>query len=225
MAVVMRKRLEGLLVECHFEFHCAGEIGKSRQTDANAGERLASAKWLRLRVLSARPLILPRPLCQCRGPREGRITEILLTRAGSYYGLSADDRPDAGTGHLHAGHPAVPPGIPHGHAAGFDVLHLLARDRLYASHYFWTGLEVRVLLLDPARGPGFWFTTVSRSRSDGLSGFTGSIIRRVVRGEVEDGTRAALDATKRRLETAPRSSYSDRSAITGSTREARRAGR
>ena len=84
---------------------------------------------------------------------------------------------------------------------------------LYASHYFWTGLEVRVLLLDPARGPGFWFATVSRSRSDGLSGFTGSIIRRVVRGEVEDGTRAALDATKRRLETAPRSSYSDRSAV------------
>jgi len=38
MAVVMRKHLEGLLVEFDFEFHCAGKIGKSRQTDANAGE-------------------------------------------------------------------------------------------------------------------------------------------------------------------------------------------
>ena len=35
---------------------------------------------------------------------------------------------------------------------------------LYASHYFWTGLEVRALMPDPARGTGFRFLTVSRSR-------------------------------------------------------------
>ena len=71
---------------------------------------------------------------------------------------------------------------------------------LYASHYFWTGLEVRVLVPDPSRGAGFWFVTVNRSRSDGLSGFTGMFVRRRVRSEVEKGTMASLRSTKQRLE-------------------------
>jgi hypothetical protein len=77
---------------------------------------------------------------------------------------------------------------------------VVASKMLYASHYFWTALELRVLLLDPARGPGFWFVTINRSRSDGLSGFTGRVIRSRVRSEVENGTRTALTATKTRLE-------------------------
>jgi hypothetical protein len=77
---------------------------------------------------------------------------------------------------------------------------VVASKMLYASHYFWTALELRVLLPDPARGPGFWLVTINRSRSDGLSGFTGRLIRGRVRSEVEDGTRAALAATKTRLE-------------------------
>ena len=28
---------------------------------------------------------------------------------------------------------------------------------LYASHYFWTAIELRVPVPDPARGKGFWF--------------------------------------------------------------------
>jgi hypothetical protein len=71
---------------------------------------------------------------------------------------------------------------------------------LYASHYFWTALELRVLVPDPARGKGFWFVSVNRSRSDGLSGFTGKIIRGKVRGEAEKGMIAALAATKSKLE-------------------------
>ncbi len=77
---------------------------------------------------------------------------------------------------------------------------VVASKMLYSSHYFWTALELRVLLPDPARGPGFWLLTVNRSRSDGLSGFTGRVIRSRVRSEVEDGTRAALAATKVKLE-------------------------
>jgi hypothetical protein len=77
---------------------------------------------------------------------------------------------------------------------------VMASKMLYASHYFWTALELRVLLPDAARGPGFWLVTVNRSRSDGLSGFTGRVIRSRVRGEVADGTRAALIATKTKLE-------------------------
>jgi hypothetical protein len=77
---------------------------------------------------------------------------------------------------------------------------VVASKMLYASHYFWTGLEVRVLVPDPSRGTGFWFVTVNRSRSDGLSGFTGFFVRRRVRSEVEDGTIASLRSTKQRLE-------------------------
>jgi hypothetical protein len=80
---------------------------------------------------------------------------------------------------------------------------VVASKMLYASHYFWTGLELRVLLPDPARGSGFWFVTVNRSRSDGLGGLTGMVIRGRVRSEVEKGTLAVLAATKKRLEQPP----------------------
>jgi hypothetical protein len=71
---------------------------------------------------------------------------------------------------------------------------------LYASHYFWTGLELRALVSDPSRGPGFWFVTVNRSRSDGLSGSTGIVVRRRVRSEVQEGAMAGLQITKQTLE-------------------------
>ena len=71
---------------------------------------------------------------------------------------------------------------------------------LYASHYFWTAIELRILVPDPARGEGFWFANVNRSRSDGLDGFTGSVIRGKVRGEAEEGMQAALKITKSRME-------------------------
>lgn len=75
-----------------------------------------------------------------------------------------------------------------------------ASKMLYASHYFWTGLELRVLYPDRSRGPGFWFVTVNRSRSDGLSGFTGMFVRGRVRSEVLKGTLTALNGTRQKLE-------------------------
>ncbi|MGZ8868617.1 MAG: hypothetical protein ACXW2P_09760 [Thermoanaerobaculia bacterium] len=80
---------------------------------------------------------------------------------------------------------------------------VVASKMLYASHYFWTGLELRALLPDPSRGPGFWLVTVNRSRSDGLGGFTGFFVRRRVRSEVLQGASAGLQATKRMLERIP----------------------
>jgi len=77
---------------------------------------------------------------------------------------------------------------------------VVASKMLYASHYFWTALELRVLLPDPARGPGFWLITVNRSRSDGLSGFVGSLLRGRVRSEVQKGIVGALTATKKKME-------------------------
>jgi hypothetical protein len=81
---------------------------------------------------------------------------------------------------------------------------VVASKMLYASHYFWTALEVRVLFADPSRGRGFWLATVNRSRSDGLGGFTGRVIRGRLHSEVEDGSRAALTATKTKLESISR---------------------
>jgi hypothetical protein len=74
----------------------------------------------------------------------------------------------------------------------------VATKMLYANHYFWTAIELRALVADPARGKGFWFASVSQSRSDGLDGFTGSIIRGKVRSEAQNGMKAALEAAKRR---------------------------
>jgi hypothetical protein len=71
---------------------------------------------------------------------------------------------------------------------------------LYASHYFWTAIELRVLIPDATRGEGFWFVNVNRSRSDGLSGFVGSLIRGKVRGEAEKGMQSALTITKTLME-------------------------
>jgi hypothetical protein len=67
-----------------------------------------------------------------------------------------------------------------------------------------TALELRVLLPDRARGTGFWFVTISRSRSDGLSGFVGGLVRGRVRNEAAKGVPAVLNATDSGLEpTAP----------------------
>ena len=76
----------------------------------------------------------------------------------------------------------------------------VASKMLYASHYFWTAIELRVLVPDPSRGDGFWFASVNRSRSDGLSGFVGKLIRGKVRGEAEKGMTGALAITKTMME-------------------------
>ena len=77
---------------------------------------------------------------------------------------------------------------------------VVASKLLYASHYFWTALELRVLVADPARGPGAWFVSVNRSRSDGLTGFTGRLIRGKVRSEAQSAMTTILRVTKTRLE-------------------------
>jgi hypothetical protein len=81
-------------------------------------------------------------------------------------------------------------------SGGFNV----ASKQLYASHYFWTALETRVLAKDPNRPSGFYFVNVNRSRSDGLSGMVGRLIRGKVRGQARSGMESALMATKRLLE-------------------------
>ena len=77
---------------------------------------------------------------------------------------------------------------------------VVATKMLYASHYFWTALDLRLLVPDPARGPGFWLITHGRSRSDGLTGFPGLFVRGHAERGARDGAMAVLRATKARLE-------------------------
>lgn len=79
---------------------------------------------------------------------------------------------------------------------------VVASKMLYASHYFRTGLELRALIPDAARGEGFWLVIVNWCRADGLGGFLGPFVRSRVRSQVEDRARAALESTRRRLEAA-----------------------
>ena len=77
---------------------------------------------------------------------------------------------------------------------------IVASKQLYSSHYFWTALELRALVPQPSRGNGFWFVNVNRSRSDGLSGFVGRMIRGQIRDKGREGLEAALVGVKERLE-------------------------
>jgi len=77
---------------------------------------------------------------------------------------------------------------------------VIASKLIYASHYFWTALDLAVLVPDQSRGPGFWLVKVMRSRSDGLDGFTGSVIRGRVQNEGKKSIEATLKATKARVE-------------------------
>lgn len=77
---------------------------------------------------------------------------------------------------------------------------LVASKMLFATHYFRTALELRALIPDPARGPGFWLVTVNRSRSDGLTGFIGRMVRIRARSGAQRAMSATLASTKRTLE-------------------------
>jgi len=77
---------------------------------------------------------------------------------------------------------------------------IVASKQLYSSHYFWSALELRALIPDPSRGPGFWFVNVNRSRLDGLGGFVGWLIRGRVREGARKGLQSVLTATKKTLE-------------------------
>jgi hypothetical protein len=78
---------------------------------------------------------------------------------------------------------------------------VIASKMLYASHYFWTALELRILVSDPKRGPGFWFVNINRSRTDGLDGLLGRLIRGRVRGGVQKGIMVSLRTAKEKMET------------------------
>jgi len=75
----------------------------------------------------------------------------------------------------------------------------VASKLIYATHYFWTALEVRELIPDPSR-QGFWFVDVSRGRSGSLAGLKKKPIRGKVREQSLKGLEEGMQATKSLLE-------------------------
>jgi hypothetical protein len=85
---------------------------------------------------------------------------------------------------------------------GAAIRYVVASKMLYASHYFHTGLELKYLVQDSARpeAKGFYLVSVNRSRSDGLTGWFGGIVRNRAESGAQEGLARALAQTKRLFE-------------------------
>ena len=84
--------------------------------------------------------------------------------------------------------------------ASSGVAYVIAIKQLYASHYFHTTLELRFLIDDERPGrDGSWLISVTRSRSDGLTGVTGLFVRPVVNSRSRDAVRKYLEHVKRQI--------------------------
>lgn len=86
-------------------------------------------------------------------------------------------------------------------APGSPAAYAIAIKQLYASHYFHSTLELRFLIDDgrPDRR-GFWLLSVTRSRNDGTTGFTGLLLRPIISRRSRDAVRGYLEHVKRQVE-------------------------
>jgi hypothetical protein len=75
----------------------------------------------------------------------------------------------------------------------------IAVKQLYASHYFETALDLTVCVKDPDR-PGIYLITMKGSQQAGLTGFKGSIVRKVAVDKTRSSLEKALAAIKQKLE-------------------------
>ena len=77
----------------------------------------------------------------------------------------------------------------------------IAIKQLYASHYFHTTLELRFLVPDNRPGRrGFYLVSFTRSRSDGMTGFKGALVRPIINRRSRDAVRRYLEHIKRQVE-------------------------
>ncbi len=83
---------------------------------------------------------------------------------------------------------------------------VIGSKMLYASHYFHTALELKVLVRDSTKpaAKGFYLVSLNRSRSDGLTGLFGGIVRSKAQSEAQKGLAAALGSAREALEEASR---------------------
>jgi len=87
-------------------------------------------------------------------------------------------------------------------ARPLGVSHVIAIKQLYASHYFYSTLELRFLVDDDRRADrdGFYLLSITRSRSDGTTGLKGSLLRPVISRRSRNAVRGYLEHLKRQVE-------------------------
>jgi hypothetical protein len=90
----------------------------------------------------------------------------------------------------------IDPGSPAG------VAYVIAIKQLYASHYFHTTLELRFLADDDGRSgePRMSLVSITRSRSDGMTGFKGLFLRPVISRRSREAVRGYLEHVKQQVE-------------------------
>jgi hypothetical protein len=84
---------------------------------------------------------------------------------------------------------------------------VVALKQLYATHYFHTALDLSVCIDDGATAArrGFYLLTLKGSAQEGLTGFKGSILRKVVVDKTRASVESSLGSIKRAVEqSAPR---------------------
>jgi hypothetical protein len=81
---------------------------------------------------------------------------------------------------------------------------VVAIKQLYASHYFHTALDTTVCLDDGAASAphGFYLLTLKGSEQEGLTGFKGSIVRKIVVDKTRSSVESGLAAIKQAVEKA-----------------------
>jgi hypothetical protein len=83
-----------------------------------------------------------------------------------------------------------------------NVAYVTAIKQLYASHYFYTTLELR-FLIRVNRGldsPDTRLISITRSRNDGMTGLKGFFLRPTIRRRSRDAVRGYLDHVKHQVE-------------------------
>lgn len=81
------------------------------------------------------------------------------------------------------------------------LLYAIAIKQLYASHYFFTTLELRFLIdRDGTSDNGFALVSLTRSRNDGMTGFKGLFLRPIISGRSREAVRVYLEHIKRQVE-------------------------
>jgi hypothetical protein len=80
-----------------------------------------------------------------------------------------------------------------------EAAYAVAQKQLYASHYFQTALDLTVCVKD-AKQSGFYLITLKGSKQAGLTGFKGSIVRKVAVDKTRSSLERVLRTIKQQLE-------------------------
>jgi hypothetical protein len=89
-------------------------------------------------------------------------------------------------------------------AAATDPAYAVAVKQLYSSHYFESALDLTVCERDQEGRGGFYIVTLKGSQQAGLTGFQGSIVRKVAVDKTRSSLEKALAAMKEKLEAEPK---------------------